>query len=79
MKIFLKKILRGISPLIVVSIFNKLKIFFNKDDFLKVFKNNDYVNICDWPVDEFYKDDFFKNFPDDLKIRNTRNFVFEKL
>jgi len=54
-------------------------IFFNKDDFLKVFKNNDYVNICDWPVDEFYKDDFFKNFPDDLKIRNTRNFVFEKL
>ena len=31
MKIFLKKILREISPPIVVRIFNKLKIFFLRD------------------------------------------------
>ena len=37
-------------------------IYFNKDDFLKIFKNNGYVNICHWPVDEFYKEDFLKIF-----------------
>lgn len=59
--------------------YNTPIIFFNKNDFLKVFANNGYGCICDFPVDELYMDSFFKNFPDDHKIKNTRNFVFEKL
>ena len=58
--------------------FNTPRIMFNYGEFIAIFKNNGYSLEFDWPVDEYYPDSFYKNIPENLRLRNTINLIFKR-
>tara|TARA_E500000178_G_C16980493_1_gene735519 strand:- start:218 stop:406 length:189 start_codon:yes stop_codon:yes gene_type:complete len=59
--------------------FSSPVIFFNENEIVDIFLQNGYEVLIDFPTEEFWPDSYYKKIPNEMRIRETKNFIFKKL